>query len=70
MPGRMPAKKPMNMLRSMVKRTLQNSASEGNSSPALGRSRVPCEMLIACAMTSDTAKKPRISGTKWMPADR
>ena len=70
MPGRMPQKKPIRIDRITANLWAMSSAKEGKSTLSSGALYDPVTFFSAWTKISETAKKPRIAGMKWMPARR
>ena len=70
MPGRMPQKKPTRMERKTANLCIQSSRNDGKVKLTFGALYLPLAVFSACTKISDTAKKPRIAGTKAIPAAR
>ena len=70
MPGRMPQKKPTRIERTTANLCAHNSSTDGKDMPTFGASYWPVAFFSACTKISETAKNPRMAGTKAMPAAR
>ena len=70
MPGKIPQKKPTKIDRTTAILCAQSSTRLGKSTLNFGATYFPLMLRSACTNTSDTAKKPRMAGTKAMPAAR